>query len=99
MSLGYMYETGMDVKQNGEQALNLYKKGCFLKEGSGCHNVAVMYYTGKGAPKDLDKAISYYKKGCTLGFSGSCKVLEEVVGKKSDNLQDDAQNDTQDSVQ
>ncbi|MGN8537647.1 Sel1 repeat protein, partial [Helicobacter pylori] len=42
---------------------------------------------------------SYYKKGCTLGFSGSCKVLEEVIGKKSDDLQDDAQNDTQDSVQ
>ncbi|MGL2337068.1 Sel1 repeat protein, partial [Helicobacter pylori] len=81
------------------QALNLYKKGCFLKEGSGCHNVAVMYYTGKGAPKDLDKAISYYKKGCTLGFSGSCKVLEEVIGKKSDDLQDDAQNDTQDDTQ
>ncbi|GAA6781852.1 hypothetical protein HpHCM58_18760 [Helicobacter pylori] len=88
----------MNVRQNEEQALNLYKKGCSLKEGSGCHNVAVMYYTGKGAPKDLDKATSYYKKGCALGFSGSCKILE-VVGKKSDDLQDDAQNDTQDDTQ
>ncbi|GAA9500423.1 hypothetical protein HpHA303_14810 [Helicobacter pylori] len=46
----------------------------------------------------MDKATLYYKKGCALGFSGSCKILE-VVGKKSDNLQDDAQNDTQDDTQ
>lgn len=63
MSLGYMYEAGMNVRQNEEQALNLYKKGCSLKEGSGCHNVAVMYYTARALQRIWIKPLYIIRKG------------------------------------
>lgn len=68
--LGSMYANGLGVKQDGQIALNLYKKAiaknyppCFVSMGA-------LYEKGTGVAKNPETAYSYYKKAADLGYGG-----------------------------
>lgn len=74
--LGFLYQNGQGVKQNGAKALELHSKACESGYNFGCFNAAGMYYSGiAGVKRDFAKARSYAKKGCELDEAGTCNAL------------------------
>lgn len=59
-ALAYRYFFGMGVKENREQALRYFEKGCELKHVQSCWDASSIYEEGRGMiKKDLKKAQTY----------------------------------------
>jgi TPR repeat protein len=80
-----MYENGMGVTQNYDEAVKYYK----LSADQGCvnaqYNLGYMYYNGKGVAQNYDEAAKYYKQAADQGDLQSIKQLEKINNYKNEN--------------
>ncbi|HGM5490081.1 TPA: tetratricopeptide repeat protein [Serratia fonticola] len=54
--LGFIYEFGVSVPKNIEQAIDYYQKACELGGSFGCSNTSYFYEYGVGVPQDVARA-------------------------------------------
>lgn len=71
-SLGWIYDSGKNVKGNNVKAVGFYKQSCELNNNKGCFNVGFMYEKGKGIKQSNQKALEYYGKTCDLRNQSGC---------------------------
>lgn len=87
MRLALMYEWG--PKGNAEwpldrqEATRLYRQGCDLDVGEGCHHTAERYeHPEMGVhAEDLAKARQLFTRGCELGYAPSCHALGAIYSQ------------------
>ncbi len=75
-SAGYDYDAGVGVQKDPAKAGEFYKKGCKLKNGSSCFNLAVL----QGAQGQAGKALESYRKACDLKEAAGCTNLGSMYG-------------------
>lgn len=73
--LGNIYQFGLDIPENYEIAIRMYKRGLEYGYQKGEAELGLMYETGKGVEKDLSKAVSYYRKSAAKGISNGYYFL------------------------
>lgn len=76
-----MYLNVSGVARSNEIAHSLLEKGCNLKDGMACANLAFMYEQGISVTHDLAKAKQLYQKGCDLDSSEACDQLAALSGQ------------------
>ena len=57
---GYMYEAGLGVDTNYEEAFKYYLKGASLKDYKSCDRLGYFYEKGLGTEKNLEESIKWY---------------------------------------
>jgi hypothetical protein len=62
VALGYLYENGMGVERNLEEAAKWYKAAAEQGDPEGQHNLGVSYEKGEGVAMSLDQAEHWYRK-------------------------------------
>ena len=67
-NLGYMYKSGIGVKQNYEKAIELYLRSAKKGYVHAQVNLAHMYGSGKGTKTDHDKANFWLQKASEQNF-------------------------------
>lgn len=78
--LGYMYDQGVGVEQDFDNAAEYYEKSCNLYYGLGCDGIGIMYYLGDGVKQDKSKAKKYFEKACALDNGWGCNNLGSEYG-------------------
>lgn len=73
--LGGMYETGLGVERDADQAVPLLRKGCDAGDPGSCTSLGYMYEEGLGVTQDHAQANALYRKACNGGDSVGCKYL------------------------
>jgi len=67
-SLGWLYQAGLGVQQDLQQALHWYRKAAAQGHAVAQNNLGVMYQQGLGVPSDLARAIDWYRKSARQGY-------------------------------
>ncbi len=67
-SLGWLYQAGLGVGQDLQQALYWYRKAAAQGHAVAQNNLGVMYQQGLGVRSDLAKAIEWYRKSARQGY-------------------------------
>lgn len=57
------------------KALDVFEKGCDLKDGPSCISAAEVYVAKDEAKADMKKALSYVEKSCGFGYPEGCLSL------------------------
>ncbi|HML08968.1 MAG TPA: tetratricopeptide repeat protein [Xanthobacteraceae bacterium] len=74
-NLGFMYQSGLGVPKDPEQAVTWYRKAA----EQGLHNaqlaLAGMYLDGQGVPKDLGQAAAWCRKAADQGLAQAQNAL------------------------
>ncbi len=60
------------ILEKGENAVELYSKGCDEEKKNFCLALGNLYYRGVGQPKDAKSAVLYYQKACSLKSAEGC---------------------------
>ena len=68
-NLGYMYDSGEGVEQDGTKAIEWYTKAADLGSLDAMYNLGYMYYIGWGVEQDGTKAVEWFTKAADLGNS------------------------------
>ncbi|KAJ3443245.1 sel1-repeat-containing protein ybeq [Anaeramoeba flamelloides] len=68
-TLGFLYEFGNGVEENGKKAFQYYTKSGELNNPIGIRKVGVSYYRGIGCIKNYDRCFEYNMKSAKLGNS------------------------------
>jgi uncharacterized protein len=76
--LGYLYEHGLGVAQDYNQARSLFQKACDGGDMIACSNLGGLYGDGKGVPRDYAQARSLYQKACGGGDMAGCNNLGDL---------------------
>ncbi|MHA7944015.1 tetratricopeptide repeat protein [Formosa sp. 3Alg 14/1] len=66
-NIGLMYEQGLGVAKNQEEAFNWYTKSATQKNSAAQFNLGVCYENGYGTPVDFAKANAWYRKASLQG--------------------------------
>ena len=66
-NLGYMYEHGVGVEQDGAKAVEWYTKAADLGHATAMNDLGYMYMYGEGVEQDGAKAVEWYIKAADLG--------------------------------
>lgn len=61
-----------EMLEKGENAVELYSKGCDEEKKNSCLALGNLYYKGMGQPKDAKSAVLYYQKACSLKSAEGC---------------------------
>ena len=77
-SIGKLYYTGEDVRQNYQKAAELYQKACDGGEPYGCVLLGILYEVGEGVRQDYAIAKEYYGKACDLGDQFGCNQYKRL---------------------
>ncbi len=75
INLGFMYDKGIEVKQDYAKALKFYSRACDSGNIGGCSNLGTLYEHGKGVKQDYTKAVKLYTKACDGGYALGCSNL------------------------
>jgi len=77
----YNYKTNNKVEHINE-ALELFKKACSLKDADSCNAIGSIYETGEEAVEvDYAKAREYYKKSCDLKNNEACSKVKTAKNR------------------
>ena len=66
-NLGFMYDKGLGVPQDDQEALKWYRKAAEQGNAFAQFNLGVMYYQGRGVPQDYQEALKWYQKAAEQG--------------------------------
>ncbi|WP_084399687.1 tetratricopeptide repeat protein [Pseudotamlana agarivorans] len=66
-NIGLMYEQGLGIDKNAEQAVNWYKKSAEQGNSAAQFNLGVCYENGIGTAVDFSKANEWYRKASEQG--------------------------------
>ncbi len=79
--LGVIYENGLGVEKNMNQAIVHYEFAAQKGLVSAQHKLGALYYHGKGGvPKDLKKARRWLRKAAAQGSREAREMLEQIPG-------------------
>ncbi|MBI1890995.1 MAG: SEL1-like repeat protein [Burkholderiales bacterium] len=70
-SLGSMYEEGVGMPKDEEQAAHWYRKAATAGEVKAEYNLAMMYSDGRGVAKDDKQAAHWYTKAAYHGYDSA----------------------------
>lgn len=76
--IGYMYDHGEGVAQDGKQATEWYAKAADKGSVKAMYRLGVMYSNGYGIDKDLTEAKKWYKKAAFKGFLPAKEALKRL---------------------
>jgi TPR repeat protein len=65
--LGYMYQNGIDIKQDSVEALRLFKLSAAQGNPDAQYQIGLMYRTGKGVSQDNAEAVKWYQLSASQG--------------------------------
>jgi uncharacterized protein len=66
-NLGVLYEEGIGVLQNDEEAIYWYRLAAEQGNPGGQNNLGRMYEEGRGVPRDFREAVIWYQKAAAQG--------------------------------
>ena len=84
--MGFLYDNGSGVAQDGKKAAELYTKACDMGNGGGCYNLGNLYAQGRGIEKDTNAAEKYLKKACEMEPELACDRYKELFKNNTDRL-------------
>jgi hypothetical protein len=67
-NLGYLYETGKDVRQDDAEAVKWYRKAAEQGHAKAQYNLASHYSQGRGIPRDEKEAARWYLEAARNGL-------------------------------
>lgn len=75
--VAFMYKNGIGVKQNMQQALRYYKKGCDIEmyPNDVCADIGLLYYHGEGVEQSYHDAFTYFQRACEHSSASGCYNL------------------------
>ncbi|MBF0266015.1 MAG: sel1 repeat family protein [Gammaproteobacteria bacterium] len=76
--LAVMYQNGLGVAVNLQQAANWMKKSADNGYDLALHGMGFMYLEGEGVEKNINEAINWLEKGVEKGLIGSMTVLADM---------------------
>lgn len=76
--VGYMYDHGEGVAQDGKLATDWYTKAAEKGSVKAMYRLGVMYSNGYGVDKDDQEAIKWYKKAAFRGFVPAKEALKRL---------------------
>ncbi len=76
--LGYMYNVGIRVEQNYEEAVKWYRKAAEQGNADAQFNLGVMYDNGTGVEQDTDEAIRWFRKAARKGVEDAAIRLRDL---------------------
>lgn len=68
MHLGYLYEQGLGVERDLEQAVSLYRRAAQAGLADAQYQLGLMYELGIGVESDPDEAQAWYLRAVEQGF-------------------------------
>lgn len=68
-TLGFMYENGLNMKQDYALAGECYKKAADQRHIKAQYSLGTMYESGQGLPKNLQEAVLQYDQAASRGFA------------------------------
>jgi TPR repeat protein len=77
--LGWFHETGQDVGQDIQVAINHYEKACTANFAVACRALGQIYWDGEETDRDWQKSIGYFRKACSLGVPEACPTKGMVA--------------------
>jgi hypothetical protein len=91
-ALGYMYQLGLGVKINYNQAREYYLKACDDDSSLSCSNLGTLYQRGLGVTPDDKHALSLFEQGCDAYNLEGCEWAGQMymnggTGVPKDNAQ------------
>ena len=69
--LGQMYEGGLGVTQDDEQAALWYRRAADPGYAPAQNSLGHLYENGRGVPRDYVEAVEWYRKAATQGFAAA----------------------------
>ena len=79
--MGFLYDNGSGVAQDGKKAAQLYAKTCEMGNGGGCYNLGNLYAQGRGVKEDKNAAKNYLKKACEMESELVCDRYKDFNQK------------------
>lgn len=76
--LGWMYEIGMGVEADLEQAAAYFSEAAELGNEEAMYSIAVMYLTGTGKPLDPDAGREWLRRSAELGYPRAADKIREL---------------------
>ncbi len=76
--LGYMYNVGIRVEQNYEEAVKWYRKAAVQGNADAQFNLGVMYDNGTGVEQDTDEAIRWFRRAARKGVEDAAIRLRDL---------------------
>ncbi|MCW8884525.1 MAG: sel1 repeat family protein [Motiliproteus sp.] len=73
--LAWLYESGLGVEQNLQQAARLFRQAAELNDAEAQYALAVMLMTGSGQTQDRDQAISWLRRAAAQGHRSAQQAL------------------------
>ncbi len=70
-NLGVLYDRGLGVEQDYDQARKWYRKAADQRYGRAEHNLGIMYESGKGVAKNTTQAAHWFRRGADDGQAAS----------------------------
>jgi len=70
-NLGWMYDNGKGVQENGVEAAKWYRKSAEQGNASAQYNLGLMYENGQGVQEDDAEAVRWYRKAAEQGHAAA----------------------------
>jgi hypothetical protein len=77
--MGWFYETGQEVSENINTAIDLYERACQQNFAVACRALGQIYWDGEAVKRQPKKAIGYFGKACVLGIPEACPTRAMVA--------------------
>jgi len=76
--LGYLYQHGLGVAQDYQQARQWFEKGAAAGDANAMDNLGVMYQYGQGMTPDYQRARQWYQKAIAAGNENAKQHLQNL---------------------
>jgi uncharacterized protein len=80
--VGYMYDHGEGVPQDGKEAAEWYRKAAEKGNVAAQYRLGVVYANGYGVEQDMKEAEKWYKKAAMQGFQPAKDALKKIQKTK-----------------
>ena len=88
-TLGKMYQYGLSVQQNDEEAARLFMEAADQGYANAQYNLAKLYRDGRGVPRNEDLSIHYFQLAAVQGHAGAQNRLATRYARGEGVEQDD----------
>jgi len=88
-SLGKMYQYGLSVDQNDEEAARLFIDAAEQGFASAQYNLGKLYRDGRGVPRDVSLSIQYFEQAAFQGHAGAQNRMATRYARGEGVVQDD----------
>jgi uncharacterized protein len=76
--IGYMYDHGEGVPQDGKEAADWYRKAAEKGNAQAQYRMGVIYANGYGVEQDANEAVKWYRKAANQGFEPAKEALKRI---------------------